>query len=236
MGTTRRAAVIQRFENRERARQQMRFFELSSLAGIYANDRCRGNIDAAYRELIKSLDDVGFLGSRILYLDPDIQPPYFPQPRKSEEDELKWLPHKQNPIITRQFIEAREKELGWALVRDAYLAKSLVLSLPAAQWLQSKGITPPSSLAWTLKIPEAAHAESVSAPDRPRSWKPNFDNELTMSEAAICDAFNVLWPNGDLDHKARGRDRQVNAWLRQHNKSTLSSRSIQRALRKIGYR
>jgi hypothetical protein len=58
-----RAAVIHRFVLKERAREQMRFFELSSLAGIYANNRCNGDIDAAYRELIKSFDDVGFLGA-----------------------------------------------------------------------------------------------------------------------------------------------------------------------------
>jgi hypothetical protein len=66
MRTTRRAAVIRRFEIRERARQQMRFFELSSLVGIYANARCGGDIDAGYRELIDALDHVGFLGSRVL--------------------------------------------------------------------------------------------------------------------------------------------------------------------------
>jgi len=119
-----RSTVIERFVRKERARSQMRFFELSSLAGIYANNRCNGDIDVAYRELIKALDDVGFLGSRVLYLDPDIRPPYFPQPRKSDKEKLKWFPHKQNPIITRQFIEDRERFLSWSIVRDDYLAKS----------------------------------------------------------------------------------------------------------------
>jgi hypothetical protein len=79
-----RDAVVRRFALKERAREQMRFFELSSLARIYAT-ACGGDIDAGYREVIKSLDDVGFLGSRILYLDSDVQPPYFLQPRKSKE-------------------------------------------------------------------------------------------------------------------------------------------------------
>ena len=174
MRATRRAALIQRFENRERARQQMRFFELCSLAGIYANERCCGDIDAGYHEIVKALDDIGFLGARVLYLDPDIRPPYFPQPRKLEKEKLKWLPHKTNPIITRQFIEAREKELGWPLVRDAYLAKGWTYSLPAARWLESKGITPPSSIAWSLKAREEKKA-TPNRKGRKPGRKPKFD-------------------------------------------------------------
>src|SRR5262249_3901126 len=114
---TRRADVIERFELQERRRPQMRYFKLADLAGLYAEKRCHGDIDAAYRELVKALDHAGFLGSRVLYLHPDIQPPYFPKPRKSEEEKLEWLPHKTNPIITRQFIDAQEKESGWTIVR-----------------------------------------------------------------------------------------------------------------------
>jgi hypothetical protein len=213
----------------------MRFFELSSLAGIYANQRCRGDIDAGYRELIEAIDHIGFLGSRILYLDRDVQPPYFSQPIKSEKEKPKPLPHKTNPIITRQFIEIREKNLGWPVVRDAYLAKSWINSLPAAQWLQSKGITPPSSIDWSLKPRDAACAKPAPEADRRNAWKPKLGNRLTPSESAICDAFNALWPNGDADHKAGARNKSILDWLTKQDKSTVSSRTIQRALSKIAY-
>jgi hypothetical protein len=230
-----RAAVIHRFELKERAREQMRFFEFSSLAGIYANNRCNGDIDAAYRELIKALDDVGFLGSRILYLDPEGGPPYFLERRTSPEAPLVPRPHKQNPLITKKFIEAREQELGWIIVRDAYLAKSWVWSLCAARWLQSKGITPPGSIGWSLKVRETARAEPALVADQRRSWKLKSGNRLTRGEAAICDALNTLWPSGNADHKARARDKSINDWFRKQGKSTVSSRTIQRAFSKIAY-
>jgi hypothetical protein len=234
MRTTRRAAVIRRFEIRERARQQMRFFELSSLVGIYANARCGGDIDAGYRELIDALDHVGFLGSRVLYLNSDIRPPYFSEPIKSKEDfPQKPLPHKKNPIITRQFIEHREKELGWPIVRDTYLAKSWALSLYAALWLQSKGIAPPSSISWSLKARDAAGTDKVPAGDRRKTWKRKSGNRLTDGEAAVCEAFNALWPNGEIDHKAKARNRAINDWLRDQGRSPVSLRVIQRALNKI---
>jgi hypothetical protein len=72
----RRSTVIERFERRERARLQMRFYELSTMAALYAKER-RVEIEDAYRELVKSLDSTGFLGARILYLHPDVSPPYF---------------------------------------------------------------------------------------------------------------------------------------------------------------
>jgi len=72
-----RAVVIERFARQERARPQMRWFELAVMAALYAKERCNDNIDVAYQELIKALDRTGFLGSRILYLHPEVSPPYF---------------------------------------------------------------------------------------------------------------------------------------------------------------
>ena len=57
-----RTRDVEHFERQERARAKMRFYELSSLAAIYAKERCSGNIENAYEELIKALDDVGFWG------------------------------------------------------------------------------------------------------------------------------------------------------------------------------
>jgi len=54
-----RALVIERFERRERSRPQMRVFEFAVMATLYAKERCNGNIDVAYQELIKALDKGG---------------------------------------------------------------------------------------------------------------------------------------------------------------------------------
>ena len=140
----------------------MRHFKLADLAGLYAKERCCGDVDAAYKELVLAFDQVGFSGTKVLFAHPDVSPPYF-----------NGLP-RSTPIITRQFIEARKKEMGWPAVLDAYLALSWVEALPAAQWLQSKGITPPNSIAWSLK----AREEKTVAPKhegRKPGRKPKFD-------------------------------------------------------------
>src|SRR5262249_37958786 len=160
----------------------------------------------------KAIDDIGFLSSRILYLDPDVGPPYFSEPLTSPNVPFVHKPHKQNPLITSKFIEARENGVGWIIVRDDYLAKSWVQSLYAARWLQSKGIAPPSAIAWSLKARDATCAEP--APARRNSWKPKLGNSITPTEAAICDALNALWPNGDADHKAAARNKSIIDWLK----------------------
>jgi hypothetical protein len=60
-------------------------------------------------------------------------------------------------------------------------------------------------------------------------------NSITPAEAAICDALNALWPNGDADHKAGVRNNSIIDWLKKQGKSAVSPRTIQRALSKIAY-
>jgi hypothetical protein len=85
-----------------------------------------------------------------------------------------------------------------------------------------------------LMLHLAKRAGTVSV-DAKQTWKAKPSKKLTPSEASVLKACNALWPNGDLDHKAMGRDRQINGWLKSRNESNLSPRTIQRALKKIKF-
>ena len=216
-----RSIVIERFVRKERARSQMRVFELSSLAGIYAN-RCNGDIDAAYRELIKSFDDVGFLGARVLYLHPDVSPPYFRQGPDTDPDPKKppppYLPHKLAPIISRQFIKKREKEIGWSEARDGYLAHTWIPARQAARWLQSKGITPPSSISWAL----TARDEQTPASILKKLVKPI---PKSGPKRAARLALDALYPKGVPENKS-GQElmNAVNKYIERHRGDLVEGR------------
>jgi hypothetical protein len=68
-----------------------------------------------------------------------------------------------------------------------------------------------------------------------KTWRAKRGEELTASDAAVLDALNALWPDGKLDHKAKARDDKINKWLKDNNKSGISTRAIQRALKKIRF-
>jgi hypothetical protein len=180
-----RADAIQRFEARERTRAQMRFYELSTMAALYAKERCV-KIDDAYKELVKALDNSGFLGARVLYLHPDVSPPYFREGPDLNLDPKKppppYLPHKTSPLIIRQFIEAREKEMGWDITRDVYLARCWIPAKQAAQWLQSKGIEPPRAIGRRAALTRRV----VNTRKAPMSQK------RLRAQTAIAE----IWPSG----------------------------------------
>jgi hypothetical protein len=66
-----------------------------------------------------------------------------------------------------------------------------------------------------------------------KRWKAKLGdkNILTHHEEAVLSAINELFPNGELDHKAKLRDKSI----KQHLASPVSSRTIQRALAKIEF-
>jgi hypothetical protein len=172
--TTPRAIVIERFERKERARPDRRFVPLSTIAKLYAKEsHC--TLDDAYRELIKALDTVGFLGTRVLFLHPDISPPYI-RPRDTNPTPSApppaHLPHKKAPLITRSFIEDRIREMDFGTVRDGYLARCWIAVVSATRWLNSHGITAPGlslNLAPTVKRSKAGSAKGARAHKRNRA-------------------------------------------------------------------
>jgi hypothetical protein len=217
--TSSRGAIIERFVRKERLRERMRFFELSSLAAIYAKERSGGDVDAAYREIVDALDETGFLGSRVLYLHPAVRPPYFTERLRSKKVIPKPLPHKNNPIITRQFIEARERNLSWADTRDAYLAKSWVASLYAGRWLQSKGITPPNSIAWALlkRVEKAPLRASLVKLTKPVP-------KVGPRRAARL-ALDILYPEGiPIDKTDQELTNTVNRYIQRHHSDLVEGR------------
>jgi hypothetical protein len=143
--TTARAASIERFERRARSQDPIRYFAVETMAALYARHRGDADTLPAYRELMKALDGVGHLGSRVLYLHPDISPPYFPP-----------HPHKGAPIITRAFIAQRVDESGIELTRDAYLSRCWIDAASARRWLNSYGIDAPGLNAETPPKPSRA--------------------------------------------------------------------------------
>jgi hypothetical protein len=94
-------------------------------------------------------------------------------------------------------------------------------------WLSKQGYAKPTF--WQPKLKEPTHK---------KCWKPKAGdkNKLTDHEEAVVRAITAIWPDGKLDHKAQHRDKLINVHLNKSlNRSTVSSRVIQRALAKIQF-
>lgn len=106
----------------------------------------------------------------------------------------------------------------------------------ALEWLEGRGIDVNAQYVKTdvlLRLIEEFGANTK--PSARKVWGAKLGTRLTDSETAVLGALNTLWSNGELDHKARARDRRINDWLANRNTSRLSSRVIQRALQKIKF-
>jgi len=70
-----------------------------------------------------------------------------------------------------------------------------------------------------------------------KRWKPKAGdkNKLTDHEKSVMSAVNELFRDGNLEHKAKRRDTLINEHLTKLNRSKVSPRVIQRALRKIEF-
>ena len=68
-------------------------------------------------------------------------------------------------------------------------------------------------------------------------WGPKlgYEDKLSPHDNAVLQVLNELWPNGQLDHKAAGRDRKINERLLKQGRSTVSTRTIERTLKKIHF-
>jgi hypothetical protein len=197
---SRRALVIERFERRERARDQRRFLDLPTMAALYSKERSsRGDLDTAYHTLVRSLDDVGFLGTRILYLHPDVSPPYFRPPDRNPNPKAPlppYIPHKTKPLITRSFIEQQIRSMGWDVTRDAYLARCWIDATCANRWLNSHGIAVPGLVARSSKDP----SNKKSATPRPPAAAPT---KRQRAAAAIAELRSMILDlsNTELVHR-----------------------------------
>jgi hypothetical protein len=86
-------------------------------------------------------------------------------------------------------------------------------------------------------IPEQQQSMAHSGPlaQISKTWKSKPGANLTKSEKAVLAALNDLWPNGDLDHKAKARDRRITERLTKNRGSSVAPRTIQRALKKLQF-
>jgi hypothetical protein len=198
----------------------MRWFELAVMAALYAKERCNDNIDVAYQELIKALDRTGFLGSRILYLHPEVSPPYFwEQIRTKKSFPPPNLPHKTSPLITRNFIDARIKELSWEVTKNAYLARCWIQATYAARWFQSKGMAVPAAIRSHL---DNRNSNRAKAGDRSRRWKQEYAAKI----------IRKIWPGGGVQWRALANKdlvSRVQDHLKENGDPKISRETILRA-------
>ena len=96
------------------------------------------------------------------------------------------------------------------------------LQLTASWTVRPAAAVPPD-------VPPEIHQKSAKA------WKPEAGKKLSLSEKAVLDAIKTLWPEGTVDHKAQGRNKSINEWLKKQSKSHLAPRTIQRAMKKIRF-
>jgi hypothetical protein len=68
-----------------------------------------------------------------------------------------------------------------------------------------------------------------------KTWRPKPGKQLTVSEIAVLNAINAIWPDGELDHKAKARDKRIQDWLTLTQQSSVKTRTIQRTLLKIHF-
>jgi hypothetical protein len=61
------------------------------------------------------------------------------------------------------------------------------------------------------------------------TWRPMPGDALSRTENKVLKAINELWPDGNLDHKAKARDTRI------QNQLVVSTRTIQRTVRKIHF-
>ena len=69
-------------------------------------------------------------------------------------------------------------------------------------------------------------------------WGPKlgYEDKLTAHDRAVLLVLNERWPDGQLDHKAAARDRFINKRLLEMGRSRVSTRTIERTLKKIHFR
>ena len=66
-----------------------------------------------------------------------------------------------------------------------------------------------------------------------KTWRRKPGVRLTKAQAAVLEALKALWPNDRPDHNASARDNLIINWLKEKRFTPVSSRTIQRTLKKI---
>jgi hypothetical protein len=81
------------------------------------------------------------------------------------------------------------------------------------------------------------HDKHTDTPKVAKEWRPKLgcEDKLTASERGVLRVLNELWPDGQLDHKAAARNRDINERLSKQGKSKVSARTIQRTLKNIRF-
>jgi hypothetical protein len=90
---------------------------------------------------------------------------------------------------------------------------------------------------WNLKLQKQSAkptaGEEGTKPDQKKIWRAKAGARLTKGETAVLEALRSIYPHRFLEHKAKARDERINEWLNAHGVKRISSRVIQRALKKM---
>ena len=79
--------------------------------------------------------------------------------------------------------------------------------------------------------------DQLVTPQERKTWRAQPGKRLTTAtEAAVVRAMNELFPDGKLALIAKVRDALIQDWVTQRTQRTVSSRTIQRTLKKIHFR
>jgi hypothetical protein len=88
-----------------------------------------------------------------------------------------------------------------------------------------------------IKFWQQPRDQPVAPQQERKTWQAKPGRLLTASEKAICGAINEIWPDGViLDLKAKARDERILSKLKSARQHAVSSRTIQRTLKKICFR
>ena len=131
--------------------------------------------------------------------------------------------HNYNSITARDALDAK---VGEGSIRKSgfdYWVEDVVREFPP-------GAHVPASLA-------QVHNKQTDTSKAVKVWGPRlgYEDKLSAHDNAVLQVLNELWPDGQLDHKAAGRDRKIIERLLKQGRSSVSTRTIERTLKKIHF-
>jgi hypothetical protein len=83
---------------------------------------------------------------------------------------------------------------------------------------------------------DARHRGHVAPKQESKTWRAKPGCVLTASGLSVLKAINEIWPDGTMDHKAKARNERILNQLKIAKQAPVSSRTIQRTLKKILFR
>jgi hypothetical protein len=162
--------------------------------------------------------------------------------------ELRFDPHSARdaelfPGLASHLWVSRRDVAAWFNRRKFDVPSALQTAAPAPSVAQESGAILAESCAAqgqpqvAPENPEQSSApEHAQKPTEQKAWraKPG-ERSLSRAETAVLRAVNALWPHGDLEYKAKARDKAIRTWMTDKPSHPASTRVIQRTLKIIHF-